>query len=155
MHSTTASGLIITIRKRICGKVMFSQACVKNYVHGGRCTPPLDRHRLGKHLPHADNPLWADTPGHAPPLPLIRRYASYWNAFFFVDFIATGEKRELGFAQTIFFISAKDSTGLFSWIFGILILQNYPNVCRFIGDSCFRFPYRTVTIPKCCINDVG
>ena len=26
---------IITVRKRSCGKVIFSQACVKNSVHGG------------------------------------------------------------------------------------------------------------------------
>ena len=27
----------ITVRKRSCGKVMFSEACVKNSVHGGVC----------------------------------------------------------------------------------------------------------------------
>ena len=27
--------VIFTVRKRRCGKVMFSQACVKNSVHGG------------------------------------------------------------------------------------------------------------------------
>ena len=32
---------IITVRKSSCGKVMFSQACVKNSVHsgGGECLP--------------------------------------------------------------------------------------------------------------------
>ena len=55
---------IFTVRKSSCGKVMFSQACVKNSVHGGwvvytplaappprqtphpppPCTYPLDRH---------------------------------------------------------------------------------------------------------------
>ena len=34
---------VFTVRKRNCGKVMVSQACVKNSAHGGRCTPP-DRH---------------------------------------------------------------------------------------------------------------
>ena len=29
------SDLLITVRKRSCGKVMFSQACVKNSVSGG------------------------------------------------------------------------------------------------------------------------
>ena len=72
-----------------------------------------------------------------------------------MDLITVGEKRELGFAQTLFFISAKDSIGLFSWNFDILILQNYPNVCRFVGNWCFQFPYRKVTIPKRCITDVG
>ena len=29
--------LIFSVRKRSCGKVMFSQACVKNSVHSGAC----------------------------------------------------------------------------------------------------------------------
>ena len=54
----------ITVRKRSCGKVMFSQACVKNSVWGAVClsgsweivpgqTPPLGRRHppLGRH-PH-------------------------------------------------------------------------------------------------------
>ena len=32
--------VIITVRKRNCGNVMFSQACVKKSVQGRRCTPP-------------------------------------------------------------------------------------------------------------------
>ena len=36
--------LLITVRKRSCGKVMFSQACVKNSVHGG-C---VSQHALGQ-----------------------------------------------------------------------------------------------------------
>ena len=50
---------IITVRKRSCGKVMFSQACVKNSVHRGVYIPwgntpwaetdPLGRHPLGRH----------------------------------------------------------------------------------------------------------
>ena len=36
----------ITVRKRSCKKVMFSQACVKNSVHSGGCTPSLGRHPL-------------------------------------------------------------------------------------------------------------
>ena len=27
--------LVVTVRKRSCGKVMFSEVCVKNSVHGG------------------------------------------------------------------------------------------------------------------------
>ena len=53
--------------------LMFSQACVKNSVHGG-CTPlPPGRHP----------PRLADIPpdGHC-----SGRYASYWNAFLFVNF---------------------------------------------------------------------
>ena len=46
-----------TIRKRSCGKVMFSQACVKNSVHGekGVHSPSPGQ------TPPADTPLWADT----------------------------------------------------------------------------------------------
>ena len=54
-------GGIITARNSSCGKVMFSQARVKNSVHGG-CTPP------GRHPPPRD--------GHC-----SGRYTSYWNAF--------------------------------------------------------------------------
>ena len=37
---------------RSCGKVMFSQVCVKNSVHGGRCTPPWQTPPPpGRHLP--------------------------------------------------------------------------------------------------------
>ena len=35
---------------------MFSQACVRNSVHKGRCTPPRQTPPLGRHPP------WADTP---------------------------------------------------------------------------------------------
>ena len=73
--------------QRSCGKVIFSQACVKNSVRGEGClpqcilgytldrhppgqtptgqTPPLGRHPPGQTPPWADNPLadtpWADT----------------------------------------------------------------------------------------------
>ena len=57
--------LLITVGKRSCGKVMFSQACVKNFVHGG-CMPQC---MLGyTHSPptRADTPRqthqWVDTP---------------------------------------------------------------------------------------------
>ena len=48
---------IFTVRKRSCRKVIFSQACVNNSVHGGRCThtPWEDT------SPQADTP-WADNP---------------------------------------------------------------------------------------------
>ena len=59
---------------RRCGKVMFSQACVKNFL-GGRCTPPGQTSSLGRHaLPRGDTPLRGS---HC-----NGRYASYWNAFF-------------------------------------------------------------------------
>ena len=35
---------VVTIRKQSCGKVMFSQASVKNYVHGGEVSTPPGRH---------------------------------------------------------------------------------------------------------------
>ena len=68
---------IFTVRNSSCGKVMFSQTCVKNSVHeegggglsasgSGGCTPP------GQTPPHPQD-------GHC-----SRRYASYWNAFLLV-----------------------------------------------------------------------
>ena len=87
-----------TRHKRSCGKVMFSQACVKNSVHRGGCVHPLGRHPLtrqispwippgpGRHpLPTGPG---RQPPEQAPPPPgrdsyCSRWYASYWNAFFF------------------------------------------------------------------------
>ena len=81
--------VIFTVRNSTCGKVMFSQACVKNSVHRwvsasgsrvvsdsgsrGQCLPlglrgvhpqaetPLGRHLLGRH------PLGRHPPGQTPP----------------------------------------------------------------------------------------
>ena len=101
---------IFTVHKWSCGKVMFSQACVKNSVHRG-CIPActgadthLGRYHLGRppwaDTPRADNPLdrhllGRHPPGRHPPGRHLlsqadtppadgyssRRYASYWNAF--------------------------------------------------------------------------
>ena len=82
---------IFTVRKRSCGKVMFSQACVKNSVHGGgvshdalgQTPPPPARCMLGYTHP------WADIPrAHTPPPDghCNGRYASYWNTFLFIIF---------------------------------------------------------------------
>ena len=49
---------LISVRNRSCGKVMFSQACVKNSVYRG----------VGVHTPRADTPQ-ADTPLGRHPLP--------------------------------------------------------------------------------------
>ena len=77
---------LVTVRNRSLGKVMFSQACVKNSVHGGvshACSAPPPP--TGTHAPLA----------HTPPRDACARcryyemrsisgqYASYWNAFFF------------------------------------------------------------------------
>ena len=53
--------LLITVRKRSCGKVIFSQACVKNSVHRGQVYTPPGRHSW-------QTPVWADTtpPGQTP-----------------------------------------------------------------------------------------
>ena len=42
---------IFTVRKRSCGKVMFSQMCAKNFVHRGRVEvyTPRGRHPPGRH----------------------------------------------------------------------------------------------------------
>ena len=98
--------------QRSWGKVIFSEACVKNSVHRGVVsqhalqaapwagTPPPGRftppgkytplgqvHPLGgRYIPRQVTP-WAGTP----PTPMVneRRYASYWNAFFltFIFFV--------------------------------------------------------------------
>ena len=56
---------IFTARKRSYGKVMFSQACVKNSVHRGRCKPPWADTPLGRHpVPPRQTPLLGR---HPPP----------------------------------------------------------------------------------------
>ena len=71
---------------------MFSQACVKNSVW--QTPPPPARHprEVLTDIPQADTPPWADIPGHTHPghTPLgddhcSERYASYRNAFLFLD----------------------------------------------------------------------
>ena len=94
---------LVTVRNSSCGKVIFSQACVKNSVHKRVYTPWADTpSTLGRHLPRQTPPgrlppgqtstprQTADTPRQThPPAPpprdghCIRRYASYWNAFLF------------------------------------------------------------------------
>ena len=108
-------GCFITFRNSSCGKVMFSQACVKNSVHRRVCipactwvdtphaytlpdqTPPLGRHPPppGRH-PQADNPLPStclDThPSVQCPSPgshCSGRYASYVNTFLFTLVLPT------------------------------------------------------------------
>ena len=70
-----------------CGKVIFSQACVKNSVHRGLGCKPLGRHTpswadspLGRQPPWVDTP-WAEIPTSEDHC--SGRYASYWNAFLF------------------------------------------------------------------------
>ena len=75
---------IVAVLKQSCGKVMFSQACVKNSVHRGevythplspgrQADPPPDRQppwltTSGQTTPQANNSPWADThPGQAQP----------------------------------------------------------------------------------------
>ena len=63
-RTNAPSARLITIPKRSCGKVMFSQACVKNSVHRGvhplgrqppGQTPPLGRHPLPRQTATAAN----------------------------------------------------------------------------------------------------
>ena len=78
--------LLITNRNCSCGKVMFSQACVTNSVHGeGVCIPAttgqgvcVSQHALGREC--GRHPLDRHLPldGHC-----SGRYASYCNAFLF------------------------------------------------------------------------
>ena len=81
---------IFTVRKRSCGKVMFSQACVKNSVHmvAGWCvcvclpdtpsrqTPPGQTPALGRHSP---------TPGRRP---LQRTVRILLECILFFDFLS-------------------------------------------------------------------
>ena len=64
---------VIIVRNSSCGKVMFSQACVKNSVHRGGGVHPLGRHPL------ADT----DTPPPSLDGHCSGRYASYLNAFLY------------------------------------------------------------------------
>ena len=78
--SVTTSNGIFT-----CGKVMFSQARVKNSVPMGVYSlPHWGRHPLQTETPRADTP-WADTPLGRHPFPRDSHYsgqcASYWNVF--------------------------------------------------------------------------
>ena len=81
---------LITVRIRSCGKVMFSQACVKNSVHkgggvqaGGCCPGP----GLGRGVQAQAQAQGGCTPActeaDTPPADgyCCGRYASYWNAF--------------------------------------------------------------------------
>ena len=93
--------------QRSWAKVIFSQACVKNSVHGGGEGVCLSA-CWDTHTP----PSGADTPPGADPLPRSRhhppeqtpprqadcsirsmsgRYASYWNAFLFILFLSWGD----------------------------------------------------------------
>ena len=66
--------LLVTVHKRSCGKVMFSQVCVKNSVQEG-CLPQC----MLRYTPRQTSP-WADTPPPADRY-CCGRCASYWNAF--------------------------------------------------------------------------
>ena len=64
---------LFTVRNSGCGEVMFSQACVKNSVHGGGHLPPGLGERcppLGPegstHPSQADTPLGRHSPGRHP-----------------------------------------------------------------------------------------
>ena len=100
--------------QRSWAKVIFSQACVKNSVHGGgvclsacwdiqtpppqtRQTPPnqADPPRPGRHPQTRQTP---PRPGRPPQEADSRtrstsgRYASYWNAFLFLAYFCTNTK---------------------------------------------------------------
>ena len=75
-YALVPSGVIITVRNSSCGKVMFSQVSV----HWRRCTPPW----TDTPPPRADTP----SPARHPPQQTATAadgYASYWNAFFFLN----------------------------------------------------------------------
>ena len=75
---------IFTVRNSSCGKVMFSQVCLSTGVGRGVHPPGRQTH----------TPSWeADTP---PPHPAdgycSGRYASYWNAFLFQNYVPHGKR---------------------------------------------------------------
>ena len=78
MVSFTYTCPIFTVRNSSCGKLMLSQACVKNSVHKGGLHPP-------RQTPPSRHP-WIDTipPGRHPSSHrnghCSGQYASYWNA---------------------------------------------------------------------------
>ena len=65
----TAKLTVVIARNSSWGKVMFSQACVKNYVHRG-CIPAF----LWADIPQGRHPSWADTPPGRHLLPQALRY---------------------------------------------------------------------------------
>ena len=59
---------IFTVRNSSCGKVMFSQACVRNSVHGGgRCTLIGQTHLLWTHTPSLADTPFTHTHPNTPP----------------------------------------------------------------------------------------
>ena len=97
-------GYTVTARNSSCGRVMFSQACVKNSIHRG-CLLREGGNCLGGCLPKRVSAwgglpggvcLWRCLPksmlGYTPPQHYgIRstsgQYASYWNAFLFTIYL--------------------------------------------------------------------
>ena len=72
---TSVQGKLLTPTTVVAGKVMFSQACVKNSVHWGVCIPhmppPLPGHAcLQAHVPPGmhTHPSAHTSPGHEPPM---------------------------------------------------------------------------------------
>ena len=86
------NSLLISARKRTCGKVMFSQACVILSTGGSAIRSPLlgpDLLLLGPRSPPHGRNMEPDRKRHHTPTPhgnhKSRLYASYWNAFLFYD----------------------------------------------------------------------
>ena len=67
---------IFTVCKRSCGKVIFSQTCVKNSVHGGGGVRGVSQHALGQIPPWQTPPIDTPSTGY-----YSGRYLSYWIAF--------------------------------------------------------------------------
>ena len=84
MYSSLVS--LITVRNSSCEKVMFSQACVKNSVHGGRgCLPGVRGGGVPRGVPARGVCIWGGLgrpPKHYGIWSTSGWYASHWNAFF-------------------------------------------------------------------------
>ena len=91
------NGIYLPPANEVWGKVIFSEACVKNSVHRGMGTwagtPPWQVHPSPwqVHPAWAGTPTWAGTPPWQVPTPRVSvcweiratsgRYTSYWNVF--------------------------------------------------------------------------
>ena len=83
--------ILVTVRKRSCGKVMFLHLSVSHSLHGGRGVSPLVHagQTLPSRHPRADTPYGQIPLGRHPPADgyYCGRCTSYWNAFLLIYII--------------------------------------------------------------------
>ena len=134
---------IFTVRKRICGKVMFSQACVKNSVYRGclpdtppparhpppRQTPLLGRHPQDTHTPQVNTPQTATAAYGTHPTGM---HTCYFNPLPFATTLQlnplygrptlhTTITKEIEHSKTTCKTNISDGTFIFSFVFSKLL----------------------------------